>query len=209
MQNTEIFNNPLIDHKLTILKDKTSSNAQFRKALREISSLMVLNVFADLKTRPKTIQTPFLRENAPTIAENIILVPILRAGLGMLEAFDQLLPNSKLGFAGFQRGKDLRITKYHFSLPKVTPNSQIVILDPMIATGNTAIAAIDEIKKHVNFTIPIKLVGILGTEIGLKKIHHQHKNVKIFLAKSLEKLNQKSYIIPGLGDASDRLFGTE
>ncbi len=208
MNKVIIFNNPLINTKLATLKDKATNNKMFWKILHDISLLMIAEVFNDVRTIKKTIHTPLAKQDIDIINEEIILLPILRAGLGMLHAFSSILPKSKLGFAGFKReAKSLEIHKYHFTLPKITNRSLIVILDPMIASGNTILKSIEEIKNVVKTPLKIKVVGILGTKEAIKKIHQIYPNVQIYLAKNVEALNHHAYIVPGLGDAGDRLFG--
>ena len=203
-----VFSHPLISTKLAQLKDRNSSKRIFRKALNEICVLMIPTIFANTKTQLITIQTPLAEQKLPVISEEVIILPILRAGLGMVHAFTQLLPESKLGFAGYRRNeKTLQAEKYHFTMPKITANSLIVILDPMIATGNTVFAVLKELEANNSVPFRVKLVGVLATKKALTRLKKTHSKIEIYLAKAPEELNLKGFITPGLGDAGDRLFG--
>lgn len=203
-----VFDHPLINTKLSQLKDRHSSKRIFRKALHEICLLMIPTIFADVKTVPTIIETPLAEQKINVLSDDIIFLPILRAGLGMLHAFTTILPESKLGFAGYRRDeKTHQAQKYHFTMPKLNKNSLVVVLDPMIATGNTILATLSELKKQTKNNFRVKLVGVLGTKEAIKRIQAEHPKMEIYLAKAPENLNRQAFIVPGLGDAGDRLFG--
>ena len=199
---------PFIEHKMTILRDKKTSNSLFRQTMNETSYLIASEVLKFLPYKKVKVQTPLTKTVGKQLSQQIILVPILRAGLGLLEGFVKFLPEVEKGHIGLYRDEQTyKPVEYLFKLPK-TKNKKILVLDPMLATGNSSIAAIDLIKgKGVNLK-DVFLISLLAAPEGLKNIQKKHKSLHIFTCKIDSKLNQKKFIVPGLGDAGDRYMGT-
>ena len=199
---------PFIEHKMTILRDKKTSNSLFRQTMNETSYLIASEVLKFLPYRKVKVQTPLTKTVGKKLSQQIVLVPILRAGLGLLEGFVKFLPEVEKGHIGLYRDEQTyKPVEYLFKLPK-TKNKKILVLDPMLATGNSSIAAIDLIKgKGVNLK-DVFLISLLAAPEGLKNIQKKHKSLHIFTCKIDSKLNQKKFIVPGLGDAGDRYMGT-
>tara|TARA_B100000965_G_C19482030_1_gene709011 strand:+ start:343 stop:963 length:621 start_codon:yes stop_codon:yes gene_type:complete len=199
---------PFIEHKMTILRDKKTSNSLFRQTMNETSYLIASEVLKFLPYKKVKVQTPLTKTFGKKLSQQIILVPILRAGLGLLEGFVKFLPEVEKGHIGLYRDEQTyKPVEYLFKLPK-TKNKKILVLDPMLATGNSSIAAIDLIKgKGVNLK-DVFLISLLAAPEGLKNIQKKHKSLHIFTCKIDSKLNQKKFIVPGLGDAGDRYMGT-
>lgn len=200
---------PLIQHKLTQIRKKETNMVDFRSYVKEISKLMAYEVLKNLSLQTVNITTPIAKTKAKEIKEKINLFPVLRAGLGMVEGFSELVPNSRIGHIGLYRDhKTLKPVKYLFKAPKgETKNTFNIILDPMLATGGSAIEAINTLKKagYKN----IKLVSIVSSKFGVEQVQKAHKDVEIYVATIDPILTKDSYISPGLGDAGDRLFGTK
>ncbi len=205
----KIINHPLIDIKLTVMRDEKADHTTFRKNLNEIASLMVYEILRDYNTKPMNVKTPTGEvANGATFANEIIIVPILRAGLGMVEGITSLVPQARIGHIGIYRDeKTFEAHEYFYKMPKVSKDSEVIIVDPMLATGNSAIDSINTLKKD-GFK-NIKLVCLVGAPEGIKAVEKAHHDIEIYLAAKDEKLNDNKYIIPGLGDAGDRLFGTK
>ena len=199
---------PFIEHKMTILRDKRTSNSLFRQTMNETSYLIASEVLKFLPYKKVKVQTPLTKTVGKKLSQQIILVPILRAGLGLLEGFVKFLPEVEKGHIGLYRDEQTyKPVEYLFKLPK-TKNKKILVLDPMLATGNSSIAAIDLIKgKGVNLK-DVFLISLLAAPEGLKNIQKKHKSLHIFTCKIDSKLNQKKFIVPGMGDAGDRYMGT-
>ncbi len=199
---------PFIEHKMTILRDKKTSNSLFRQTMNETSYLIASEVLKFLPYKKVKVQTPLTKTVGKKLSQQIVLVPILRAGLGLLEGFVKFLPEVEKGHIGLYRDEQTyKPVEYLFKLPK-TKNKKILVLDPMLATGNSSIAAIDLIKgKGVNLK-DVFLISLLAAPEGLKNIQKKHKSLHIFTCKIDSKLNQKKFIVPGLGDAGDRYMGT-
>ena len=198
---------PLVAHKLTILRDQSTNPRQFRELVKEIATLMTYETTADLQLRPRPVRTPLVMTNGAELLENVGLVPILRAGLGMVEGVWELLPAAEVWHIGLYRDeKSLKPVEYYNKLPLEPTVSVCIILDPMLATGGSAVATIDILKKWG--VKKIKFMGIIGAPEGIKLIQEKHPDVPIYLAAIDECLNEHGYILPGLGDAGDRQFGT-
>ena len=206
----KIIKHPLIDTKLSIMRDEKTKTKEFRENLDEIASLMCFEVFKDLKVvesdncylTPTGAKLPMIK-----LENKIILAPILRAGLGMVDGLKNMLPTAKIGHIGMYRDEEtLEPHEYYFKLP-VVENPLVVIVDPMLATGGSAIAAIDAVLKRGYKNI--RLMCLVGAPEGVKVVEDKYPNIPIYLAALDEKLNEKGYIIPGLGDAGDRIFGTK
>ncbi|MGB9639998.1 MAG: uracil phosphoribosyltransferase [Anaerolineales bacterium] len=198
---------PLVAHKLTILRDHSTNPRQFRELVKEIATLLTYETTADLQLRPRPVQTPLALTNGAELRENVGLVPILRAGLGMVEGVWELLPSAEVWHIGLYRDeKTLKPVEYYNKLPLEPTVSVCIILDPMLATGGSAVATIDILKKWG--VKKIKFMGIIGAPEGIQLMQQKHADVPIYLAAIDEKLNEHGYILPGLGDAGDRQFGT-
>lgn len=209
MAQTTIFTHPLIKHKLTILRDKNTGSKEFRELVNEIASLMAYEVTRDLTLDEIEVETPICKTTGYVLSgKKLGLIPILRAGLGMVDGMLNILPAAKVGHIGLYRDPEtLKPVEYYCKLPMDITERDILVLDPMLATGGSASAAIQFLKDRG--CANIKLCCILAAPEGLKKIEEDHPDVGIYIAGLDEKLNDHGYIIPGLGDAGDRLFGTK
>lgn len=201
---------PLIQHKLTHIRKKETSTKEFKEYLQEITRLMAYEVLKDVKLKEILIETPIMKTKGKEIADSINLFPILRAGLGMVDGFVDLMPNSRIGHIGIYRNeKTLKPVQYLFKFPKDTTKNQLnILLDPMIATGGSVIKALEMMREN-GFDSNVKLVAIVATKESIEKIQAQFPNVEIYVASIDKALNKKGYIEPGLGDAGDRIFGTK
>ncbi|MGQ9492023.1 MAG: uracil phosphoribosyltransferase [Anaerolineae bacterium] len=205
--NVFVSGHPLIQHKLSILRDKRTEPKKFRELIREISILLAYEATADLGLSPKTVETPMGIASCHELTETIGLIPILRAGLGMVEGIWEMMPGAEVWHIGlFRDERTLRPVQYYNKLP-IAPTVQVcLILDPMLATGGSAVATVDILKTWG--AQRIKYVGIIGAPEGVHRLHTAHPDVPIHLAAIDERLNEIGYIVPGLGDAGDRQFGT-
>lgn len=204
-----VIGHPLVQHKLTLMRNKDTSTSTFRNLLREISMLLGYEVCRDFPTTMIPIETPVAPTMAPVLdGKKIVLVSILRAGSGILDGMLEILPSARVGHIGLYRDpKTLQAVEYFFKVPESMGDRDAILLDPMLATGNSAVAAVTRLKA----TKPrsIKFVCLLTCPEGIKVLHEAHPDVPIYTAAIDERLNAKSYIVPGLGDAGDRLFGTK
>lgn len=204
----KVLDHPLITHKLTQMRQKDTGTKDFRQNLDEIAGLMAYEITRDVPTRKVEIVTPVAPCVTEEMAKEIVLVPILRAGLGMVNGIRNLVPTAKVGHIGLYRDEEtLEPHEYFAKFPSNLPDAVVMVLDPMLATGGSASAAIDMIKKR-GATV-IKLICLVGAPEGVKRIEEDHPDVDIYLAALDEKLNEHGYIVPGLGDAGDRIFGTK
>ena len=205
--NATILQHPLIEHKLAILRNRDTDNKHFRKTLNELSYLLVYEITRDLALKPVRIQTPLAPCDAQQLAEQVLLVPILRAGLGMVEGILDLIPSAKVGHVGVYRDeKTLLPVEYYCKLPPGAETMRVFLLDPMLATGGSLAYAIDRLKERGIRQITV--VSVIAAPEGLAALHAAHPDAKIFVAMLDERLNDRGYILPGLGDCGDRLFGT-
>lgn len=204
-----VFDHPLIQHKLGMMRDKNTGTKDFRELLDEISMLMVFETTRDLPTEEVNIETPLgWTKTCMLSGMPIGIIPILRAGLGMVDGIQRLIPNAKVGHIGLYRDPDtLQPVEYYCKLPADSEHRYLYVLDPMLATGGSASAAISFIKQR-NCT-NISLVSIIAAPEGIERVQKEHPDVNIYVAACDEKLNEHGYIVPGLGDAGDRLFGTK
>jgi len=203
-----VLNHPLITHKLTQMRQVSTGTKDFRQNLDEIAGLMAYEITRDLPTKKVDIVTPVAPCTTEELAKEIVLVPILRAGLGMVNGIRNLVPTAKVGHIGLYRDEDtLEPHEYFAKFPSNMPDAVVMVLDPMLATGGSASAAITMLKKRGAKSI--KLVCLVGAPEGVRRIEQDHPDVEIYLAALDEKLNEKGYIVPGLGDAGDRIFGTK
>jgi uracil phosphoribosyltransferase len=208
MKNLTIIDHPVIKRDLTILRDKTTTNQLFRATLRRISSVMAFQVTHDLKVKSRRVETPLTHTMGYTLAEQIIIVPVLRAGLGLVDGFLDLIPEAKVGHVGLYRNeKTLEPVDYYSKFPRNLGKSLVLLLDPMLATGGSATAALTFLKRKG--AKRIRFVSLLAAPEGVKKLTKHHPDIPIFTAVLDRKLNSHGYILPGLGDAGDRIFGTE
>ncbi len=198
---------PLVAHKLTKLRDRTTDPKKFRELVREIAALLAYEATADLSLQPRSVESPLAHYNGFALKEKIGLVPILRAGLGMVEGVWELMPSAEVWHIGLYRDeKTLKPVEYYNKLPVEPTVSVCLILDPMLATGGSAVATVDVLKRWG--VHKIKFVGIIGAPEGIALMQARHPEVPIYLAAVDERLNEHGYILPGLGDAGDRQFGT-
>lgn len=203
-----VFDHPLIKHKLSIMRDKNTSTKDFRENLNEIGSLMVYEITRDLPLTSIEIETPMTKMTASKLEKDVVVVPILRAGLGMVQGIMDLIPNAKVAHVGLFRDEEtLEPHAYFEKYPKNMPEAVTIVVDPMLATGGSSVAAIDMVKKQGAKNI--KLVCLVGAEDGVKNVEKHHPDVDIYLAALDDHLNEQGYIVPGLGDAGDRIFGTK
>lgn len=203
-----LLKHPLLTHKLTLLRRKETDTRDFRETLGEIAGLMAYEITRDLPVRNITVETPLGMCNTQELAMNVVLVPVLRAGLGMVEGISNLLPNARIGHIGMYRDHvTLKPMTYYSKFPDNLADAVVMVLDPMLATGGSSTDAIQVLKNSGAKTI--KLVCVIGAPEGVNKIIKDHPDVQIYLAGMDEKLNENGYIVPGLGDAGDRLFGTK
>ncbi|AGK95448.1 uracil phosphoribosyltransferase [Clostridium pasteurianum] len=200
---------PLILHKLSFIRDKNTGSKDFRELVEEVAMLMAYEVTRDMKTETVEVETPICKTECKILAgKKVAIVPILRAGLGMVEGMLRLIPAAKVGHIGLYRDeKTLQPVEYFCKLPQDIEERDIIVTDPMLATGGSAIDAISLLKKKGAKCI--RLMCLIGAPEGVKAVQEAHPDVDIYLASIDEKLNEKGYIVPGLGDAGDRLFGTK
>jgi len=202
-----LLKHPLLTHKLTQLRRKETTTKDFREIMEEIAGLMAYEVTNDLPLKSVTIHTPMAECSTQDLAIDIVLVPVLRAGLGMVDGITRLIPTARVGHIGMYRDhKTLEPLTYYTKFPDNLADAIVMVLDPMLATGGSSGSAIQVLKENGAKTI--KLVCVVGVPEGVEKIEHDHPDVQIYLAALDEKLNENGYILPGLGDAGDRLFGT-
>lgn len=209
MQNVTIINHPLISHKVAMLRNKDTNTKQFRELVEEISTLLTYEAFKDIPTVEVKVETPLEVTVQQIIAENsIAIIPILRAGLGMVNGVHTLFPAAKVGHIGMYRDESTCLPQeYYCKLPQGIESKISILLDPMLATGGSAIAAVDLLKKKGAKNI--KCMHIIAAPEGIANLHKAHPDVQIYCAVCDRELNAQSYILPGLGDAGDRLFGTK
>ena len=209
MDNVTIFDHPLIHHKMSILRDKNTGSKQFRELIEEIAMLMAYEALRDLPLCDVEIETPLTKMIAKMLAgKKLALVPILRAGLGMVSGVQALVPSARIGHIGLYRDHEtLEPHEYYCKLPDDIANRQVILLDPMLATGGSADAAVGFIKARGCSSI--KMMSIIAAPEGIKRLQNSHPDVAIYCGCVDERLNDKGYILPGLGDAGDRIFGTK
>ncbi len=209
MANVHIMDHPLIHHKLAVLRNKETPVKEFRELINEISGLMCYEATRNLPTMDVEVETPVATAHCKMLAgKKLAIVPILRAGLGMVDALVDLIPSAKIGHIGLYRDSVTHEpVEYYCKLPEDIENRVTFVVDPMLATGGSAVAAIDFLKKHGCRNII--MMNIIGCPEGIQRVQEAHPDVELYLAACDEKLNDHAYIIPGLGDAGDRIFGTK
>ena len=206
MKGVTVITHPLVQHNLTRLRDLRTQSQEFRRGLSEVAALMLYEATRSFAVRATSVKTPLAVARGFRLRREVLLVPILRAGLGMLDSILQLIPNARVGFIGLKREETtLRATSYHKSLPKNLRRLEVILIDPMLATGGSAVAAMDLLSergaKHV------RLVNLVAAPEGIRRVRRYYPDLPIFTAAVDRNLNERGYIIPGLGDAGDRLFG--
>ncbi|HYO57047.1 uracil phosphoribosyltransferase [Archangium sp.] len=206
--NCTVVDHPLVKHKLTLMRRKDTSTASFRALLQEISLLLAYEATRDLKLREETIETPMMETVAPVLeGKKLVLVAILRAGQGILDGMLQLVPSARVGHIGLYRDpKTLAAVEYYYKVPNQLADRDVIMCDPMLATGNSAVAALNRIKRSKPGSL--RFVCLLACPEGLANLREHHPDVRVYTAAVDEKLDEHGYILPGLGDAGDRLFGT-
>src|SRR5690625_108531 len=209
MANVFVLDHPLIQHKLTYIRDRNTGTKEFRELVDEVAMLMAFEITRNLPLQETTVRTPVMESKTHVLAgKKIGLIPILRAGLGMVDGMLNLLPAAKVGHVGLYRDPDtLQPVEYYIKLPKDIEERELIVLDPMLATGGSANDAIESLKKRGAKSI--KLMCLVGAPEGVELIQKNHPDVDIYLGALDEGLDEKGYIVPGLGDAGDRLFGTK
>ena len=209
MSKVCIFDHPLIQHKLSVLRDKNTSSKEFRELISEIAMLMCFEATRDLPLEEIDVETPVATAHCKHIAgKKLAIVPILRAGLGMVDGMVTMMPNVKVGHIGlFRDPQTLEPVKYYFKMPPDIAERDVIIVDPMLATGGSACDAITQLKKRG--CKKIKFLAIIGAPEGVEKVAEKHPDVEIYVSTLDRCLNENGYILPGLGDAGDRIFGTK
>ncbi|SFI66711.1 uracil phosphoribosyltransferase [Thermoflavimicrobium dichotomicum] len=209
MGNVYVFDHPLIQHKLTYIRDKNTGTKEFRELVNEVAMLMAYEITRDMPLREVEVETPLKTAKCKVLAgKKLGLVPILRAGLGMVEGILKLIPAAKVGHIGLYRDpKTLEPVHYYSKLPTDIGERDLIVIDPMLATGGSASAALGALKEMGAKSM--KLMCLIAAPEGVERIQQDHPDIDIYVAAVDEKLDEKSYIIPGLGDAGDRLFGTK
>ena len=209
MANVHILDHPLIQHKLAVLRNKETPVKEFRELISEIAGLMCYEATRNLPTQEVDVETPITTAKCRMLAgKKLAIVPVLRAGLGMVDSMVDLIPNAKIGHIGLYRDPETHLpVEYYCKLPEDIENRQVFVVDPMLATGGSAVAAIDFLKARGCKNII--MMNIIGCPEGIKTVTDAHPDVDIYIAACDEKLNEHAYIVPGLGDAGDRIFGTK
>jgi uracil phosphoribosyltransferase len=208
MKNLIIIDHPLVKRDLTLLRNKKTPSHQFRAILRRTASLMAYEVSRDLQTKEIEIHTPLEKTKGVAVDQQIVLVPILRAGLGLVGGFVEVMPNARVGHIGLFRDEEtLKPVDYYFKVPRNLNRALVLLLDPMLATGGSAVAAVSYLKKRGAGTI--RLVTLVSAPEGVRKMRKAHPDVVMYTCALDRELNNRGYILPGLGDAGDRMFGTE
>ena len=203
------LNHPLVSHKLSILRDKKTGTKEFREIISELSMMLCYEALKDAELEEKEIETPICKMTGKFLNEdNYAFIPILRAGTGMLDGLINIIPNAKIGHIGMYRDEETLIPhRYYFKTPENLEKREVIILDPMLATGGSGMDAIEALKE--SGAKKIKFLCIIAAPEGIKKIQEKYPDVQIYCAKIDDHLNENGYIVPGLGDAGDRIFGTK
>ncbi len=208
MKKVVISNHPVIKHKLSIIRDVNTPHYLFNQLVNEVGQLMAYEATKDLETKTVSVETPLQVAEFEKLHDNVVIVPILRAGLGMADGVRAILPHAKVGHLGLYRDEETLETKEYLNkLPSTIKDSVVLLVDPMLATGNTVVYA-STLLKNAGVK-KIIYIGLVGVDYGIENVHRNHPDVDIYLAAKDEKLNEKGYILPGLGDCGDRLFGTK
>lgn len=207
MKGVTIIQHPLVQHNLTRLRDRRTQSQEFRRVLSEVAALMLYEATRSFTVDARTVQTPVGEARGWQLRREVALVAVLRAGLGMLDSILQLVPHARVGFIGLRREETtLKAMFYHKSLPPNLGKFEVILIDPMLATGGSAVAAMDLMVEHG--AKHVRLVSLVAAPAGIRRVQASYPDLPIFTASVDKKLNEKGYIVPGLGDAGDRLFGT-
>lgn len=207
MKDVTVIAHPLVQHNLARLRDRETPPHEFRQVLGEIALLMVYEATRDFAVKKISVQTPLAAAEGLQLKREVVLVPVLRAGLGMLDAILQLIPRARVGFIGLKREETtLKALFYHKSFPKNLGDAEVIVIDPMLATGGSSVAALDLLAEEG--AKRVRLVNLVAAPAGIRRVRAQHPRVPIFTAAVDKRLNERGFIVPGLGDAGDRLFGT-
>lgn len=208
MSKLVVIKHPLINHKMSKIRNKETGTKEFRESLSELGGLITYEITRDFTTKPKQIETPICETTVYELEKPVVIVPILRAGLGMVDGIHNLIPSAKIGHIGLYRDEvTLQPQVYYSKLPKDTKDSVVLLVDPMLASGGSVSKAIDIIKE--TGAKDIRYVGLVGAPEGVERLQKDHPDVPVYLAALDSHLNENSYIVPGLGDCGDRLFGTK
>jgi len=207
MSKVTVVDHPLVQHKLTHIRDKNTQHFVFRELVNELAYLMIYEATRGIHTSLKDVETPLASTKSPVIDDDMVIVPILRAGLGMLEGCHNLIPKARVGFAGLYRNEEtLEPVEYYLKLPDVS-NAKVLVLDPMLATGGSLSATITRLKERG--ARYINIICILASPEGIEKMQMEHPDIDIFCAAIDDKLDENGYILPGIGDCGDRIYGTK
>jgi uracil phosphoribosyltransferase len=207
VKGVTVIAHPLVQHNLAQLREKETQSPEFRRLLGEMACLMIYEATRSFAVQKISMQTPLAVARGFQLKREVVLVPVLRAGLGMLDSILQLIPHARVGFIGLKREEaTLKAQFYHKSFPKNLGDFEVVVLDPMLATGGSAVAALDLLTREG--TKHLRLVNLVAAPAGIRAVQKHHPRVPIFTAAVDQKLNERGFIVPGLGDAGDRLFGT-
>jgi uracil phosphoribosyltransferase len=206
VKGVTVITHPLVQHNLSRLRDQRSGPQEFRRVLSEVAALMLYEATRSFAVKPVSVRTPLAPARGLQLLREVVLVPVLRAGLGMLDSILQLIPHARVGFIGLKREETtLRAMFYHKSLPRALGRFEVILIDPMLATGGSAVAAMDLLTELG--AKRVRLVNLVAAPEGIRRVRAHYPNLPIFTAAVDRKLNDRGYIIPGLGDAGDRLFG--
>jgi uracil phosphoribosyltransferase len=206
VKGVTVIEHPLVRHSLTRLRDRRTEPQEFRRLLGEVAALMLYEATRSFALRPMTVRTPLAMARGFQLQREVVLVPVLRAGLGMLDSILELIPHARVGFIGLKREETtLRAMFYHKSLPADLSRSEVILIDPMLATGGSAVAAMDLLTELD--ARRVRLVSLVAAPEGIRRVHSRYPDLPIFTAAVDRKLDERGYILPGLGDAGDRLFG--
>jgi uracil phosphoribosyltransferase len=207
MKHVTVISHPLVQCQLTRLRDARTPPMEFRRLLRELATLMAVEVTRSLRVKPVAVRTPLEKTTGSELERGVVLVPVLRAGLGMVEPLLQLIPDARVGFLGLKRDEATLLPhSYHRSLPKDLAAAEVILIDPMLATGGSAVAALDQLRAAG--ARRLRLLCLVAAPEGIARVRQDYQTVPIFTAAIDRQLNDVGYILPGLGDAGDRLFGT-
>jgi uracil phosphoribosyltransferase len=206
-KKVNVISHPIIQHKLSLIRNRTATPHEFRQIFSELARILAYECTRDLRLTPYDMETPIQKTKGHKVGEELVVACILRAAEGMLPGFLEMLPFAKVGHIGIYRDKFLNQTvEYYFKLPLNVKGKRVLMLDPLLATGDTALAALERLKQYE--VGPIKVITLLSCKLGIKKVQEAHPDVEIYTLSIEDGLNEKGYLLPGLGDAGDRLFGT-
>lgn len=207
MKGVTLIQHPLVLQGLTRLRDRSTQSPEFRRLLAEVTTLLVYEATRDLEVSPMRVRTPVASARGVRLKRDMVLVPVLRAGLGMLDPLLELIPSARVGFIGLRRNEETLVAEpYHTSLPPRLSRFEVFLIDPMLATGGSALTALAQL--HKSGAKQVRLINLLAAPEGIRAVRKQHPDLPIFTAAIDQRLNERGYIVPGLGDAGDRLFGT-